>query len=194
MSAPAISLLLELQALDRVPRAGYALRGVQVPESVSEHAFHVALVVLLLGRTEADLDLSRALQMALLHDIAEVRIGDLPQPTNRYFPAGAKAEAESRALEDLLTAVDEDALEIAKEYEARASLEARFVKACDRFQLLLKASRYEADGQRGVREFFREGGSFDDGGFESLRAAWQALVAWRLEEGLSHSRNLEDGP
>ena len=39
-----LDTLLELQGLDRVPRTGYALRGVDNPESVSEHSWHVTFL------------------------------------------------------------------------------------------------------------------------------------------------------
>ena len=34
-----LDVLLELQALDRVPRMGYLLRGVSDPESIAEHSW-----------------------------------------------------------------------------------------------------------------------------------------------------------
>ena len=40
-----LETLLELQHLDRVPRMGFVLRGVADPESVSEHLWHVTMLV-----------------------------------------------------------------------------------------------------------------------------------------------------
>jgi putative hydrolase of HD superfamily len=102
---PNLSLLdslLELQALDRLPRTGYALRGVSDPESIAEHGFHLAVLIWALAPDVPEIDLGRALELALVHDLAEIRIGDLPRTAGRYLPVGAKAAAESAALAELM--------------------------------------------------------------------------------------------
>ena len=68
-----LELLMELQNLDRVPRMGYALRGVADAESVAEHTFHVALLVWALAPSTPGVDTRRALELALVHDLAEDR-------------------------------------------------------------------------------------------------------------------------
>ncbi|MEM9556986.1 MAG: HD domain-containing protein [Acidobacteriota bacterium] len=171
-----LELLVELQALDRVPRIGYSLRGVADPESVSEHVFHLAFLVWALGRRVEGLDLLRALELALLHDLAEVRFGDLPRTAAHYLPDGAKALAERRAMADLLAPLD-GAEELLGEYQDRESLEARFVSVCDKLQLILKARVYEEWGAASLREFRSGLDSFDDGGFEPVAALVAALKA-----------------
>lgn len=106
-----LDLLLELQALDRVPRMGWVLRGVPEAESVAEHSFHVALLVWLLAPRLPEVDAGRAVGMALLHDLAEVRFGDLPRVAARYLPAGAKATAETAAEAELLAPLADDSRE-----------------------------------------------------------------------------------
>ena len=98
-----LDALLELQALDRLPRTGYALRGVDDPESIAEHGFHLCVLVWALAADMPGLDLGHALELALVHDLPEIRIGDLPRTAGRYLPAGAKAtEAQ---LEEIRIAV-----------------------------------------------------------------------------------------
>lgn len=160
-----LDLLLELQGLDRVPRMGYALRGVSEPESVSEHAFHVVFLVWSLGREVPQLDLLRAVELALVHDLAEVRFGDLPRPAGRYLPDGAKDAAELAAWQEMAAPLGEGAAELLVEYQARETLEARFVGICDKLQILIKASVYEAWGQGAVGEFLDALKTFDDDGF-----------------------------
>ena len=166
--ADRLDLFLELQALDRVPRMGYVLRGVAEPESVSEHAFHVVFLVWSLGREVPQLDLLRAVELALIHDLAEVRFGDLPRPAGRYLPAGAKDAAELAAMRDLAAPLGEAPSELLIEYQARRSLEARFVGVCDKLQILIKASVYESWGQGAVGEFLGHLDDFDTGGFEPV--------------------------
>lgn len=160
-----LELFSELQALDRVPRSGYSLRGVADPESVSEHSFHVAFLAWALAAEEPALDRLRVIELALVHDLAEARTGDLPRTAAGYFPAGAKAQAELAAARDLLAPVGERAAELFAEYQAGATPEARFVSVCDKLQLLIKAAAYRRWGAGGMGEFFQRLDRFDDGGF-----------------------------
>ncbi|HVT59108.1 MAG TPA: HD domain-containing protein [Thermoanaerobaculia bacterium] len=160
-----LDLLVELQTLDRIPRAGFLLRGVVDGESVTEHSWHVLFLVWALGGRVAGLDLSRALGMALVHDLAELRIGDLPRTAARYFPAGAKSAAEAAAMADLLAPLPEQGLLLHDEYQSGKTLEARLVKACDKLQLMLKVAVYEAWGcGGGLAEFWHNPDNFPDCG------------------------------
>src|SRR5579863_1061084 len=96
LSPQLLELLLETEGLDRVARAGYALRGVAQPESVTEHSWHVLFLVWVLAQGDRTIDLARAMGIALIHDLAELRVGDLPRTANRYFPAGSKQAAEGK--------------------------------------------------------------------------------------------------
>ena len=107
-----VELLMELQILDRVPRMGYALRGVDDPESVAEHTFHVSTLVWALAPEVPDLDAHRALELALIHDLVEVRTGDLPMTAGKYLPEGAKQTAEQSAGEELLAPLGDRAQEL----------------------------------------------------------------------------------
>lgn len=174
-----LDLLLELQNLDGVPRSGYSLRGIATPESVSEHSFHLAFLVWALATEVPELDLARALELALIHDLAEVRIGDLPRSAAHYLPAGAKAAAEAAAAADLLAPAGERAIGRFAEYQSCTTLEARFVTACDKLQLLIKSFAYESRGAAGLDEFWQRPGGFPDGGFEVVGRIARELVARR---------------
>lgn len=174
-----LDLLLELQALDRVPRMGWALRGVPDPESVAEHSFHLALLVWLLAREIPEVDAGHAVGMALLHDVAEVRLGDLPRITSRYFPAGAKASAEAAAEAELLAPLSDDARELLAEYRAGESPEARLVKACDKLQLMIKVAAYQAWGVGALEKFWHNPDNFVDGDFAPVRELFDTLRARR---------------
>lgn len=164
-----LDLLLELQTLDRVPRSGYSLRGIPEPESVSEHSFHLAVLVWALTFETPEVDGARAVEIALVHDLAEVRTGDLPATAARYLPAGAKAAAEEAAARELLAPLGDQALELFAEYQAGESPEARFVAACDKLQVLIKAEVYEGWGAAGLDEFWHRLHDFPDGGFTAIR-------------------------
>jgi putative hydrolase of HD superfamily len=174
-----LDLLLELQTLDRVPRMGYPLRGIADGESVTEHSWHVLFLVWALAPRLPEVDPFRAMEVALVHDLAEVRVGDLPMTAARYFPDGAKKAAEATAMAELLAPLPERALALYAEYQAGETPEARLVKACDKLQLMLKVAVYERWGAGGLGEFWENSGNFPDGGFAPVRALFDELRARR---------------
>lgn len=178
-----VDALLELQILDRVPRSGWMLRGVQDGESVSEHAFHVVVLVWALGRKVPGIDLLRALELAIVHDLAEVRIGDLPRTAARYLPPGAKHAGEEAALAELLAPVGERGIELYREYHARQTREARLVAACDKLQLMFKVTLYERWGAGGLGEFWQNPANFPDDEFAPVAELFAALRAARVGAG-----------
>jgi putative hydrolase of HD superfamily len=179
-----LDLLLEVQTLDRLPRAGYALRGVSEPESVTEHSWHVVFLVWALGQSIPEVDVARATEMALVHDLAELRTGDLPRTAGRYFEHGAKDTAERAAMRDVLAPLPERAQQLYEEYQAGSSPEARLVKACDKLQLMLKVTVYEQWGAGGLAEFWNNPDNFPEGGFEVVRRLFEELE--RHHQGEQH--------
>jgi putative hydrolase of HD superfamily len=174
-----LELLLELQVLDRVQRSGFVLRGVADPESVTEHSWHVLFLVWALGERVPGLDPARAVEIALVHDLAELRVGDLPRTAGRYFPAGAKQAAEAAAMDDVLAPLPERTRRLYAEYQEGASLEARLVKACDKLQLMLKVAVYESWGSGALAEFWDNPDNFPPAGIEPVDALIAELRARR---------------
>lgn len=170
-----LDLFLELQILDRVPRSGYVLRGVHDPESVTEHSWHVLFLVWSLGARIEGIDLGRAVEIALVHDLAELRVGDLPRTASQYFPEGAKKSAEMAAMEDVLAPLPERALDLYREYQEGTTAEARLVKACDKLQLMLKVAVYQRWGTGALAEFWDNPDNFPDGGFPAVRELFEEL-------------------
>jgi len=181
-----LDLCLELQILDRVPRSGYVLRGVDHPESVTEHSWHVLFLVWTLGPRIEGLDVHRAVEIALVHDLAELRIGDLPRVASRYFPPGAKNTAELAAMEEILAPLPERALDLYREYQEGKSPEARLVKACDKLQLMLKVTVYERWGTGALAEFWDNPENFPDGGFAVVKELFEELRARRVTSAEKH--------
>lgn len=170
-----IDLLLEVQGLDRVPRLGYLLRGISDPESISEHSWQVALLCWILADREPEVDSRKVLEMALIHDLAELRLGDLPRTAARYLPRGAKKTAEAAALSEILAPLGDRSTSLFDEYAQGTSPEARLVKACDKLQLMLKVSVYESWGAGGLAEFWENPDNFPDGGFATVREIFDQL-------------------
>ena len=75
-----LSALISLLALDRLPRTGWLLAGIEDPETVAGHAISTAHLVLALApEVEPALDVDHALTLAVVHDSPEAWTGDLPK-------------------------------------------------------------------------------------------------------------------
>jgi putative hydrolase of HD superfamily len=157
-----LSTLIELQRLKRLDRTGWTLRGLpNGTESVAAHSFGVSATAMLLAdRFIAQgiaVDVEKVLRIALLHDWAEVRVGDLPRTATLYFGSDARKHAETAAFQDVVRDADAEGLyaDLYNDYELRQSLEARLVKAADVLDLLIQVLALERAGARGLNEFWK---------------------------------------
>ncbi len=135
--------LCEILGLKALARAGWIRVGLKEPESVAAHSWGVAWLVLALA--PPGLDRGRALAIAILHDLGEVRIGDITPFDG--ITAADKRSREQNALVGLLRGFSRSSelCEYWLEYENQSSAEGRFVKACDRLDMALQAQRYAAE-------------------------------------------------
>ncbi len=152
-------LLLEAATLKWTPRTGWSMRGVPRAESVAEHSFGVVLVAMALVDVLGNdsLDLEKVLAIALLHDLAEVRLTDLPSTATRLIPEEVKSRAELSAIQELLAPLPSadrwQALWL--EFEDRTSPEGRLVRDADKLEMMVQCLRYEQAGSRGLDEFWQ---------------------------------------
>ena len=156
-----LSTLIELQRLKRLDRTGWTLRGLpNGTESVAAHSFGVGVTAMLLADSCAaqgvTVDVEKLLRIALLHDWAETRVGDMPRTATLYFGSEARKQAETAAFSDIVNPVDADGsyTNLYNDYERRESLEARLVKAADILDLLIQVLALERAGSRGLDEFW----------------------------------------
>ncbi len=157
-----LKTLIELQRLKRLDRTGWTLRGLpNGTESVAAHSFGVCATAMLLAdemKTRGlEIDCERLLRMALLHDWAETRVGDMPKTATQYFGADTRRNAETSAFADIVKDVsssESDYKSLYADYEQRSSLEARVVKAADVIDLLVEAYALERAGAKGLDEFW----------------------------------------
>ena len=158
-----ISTLLEIQRLKRLERTGWTLRG-QPPgtESVAAHSYGVAVAAMLLadeiGSRGVQIDTGQLLRLAIMHDWAEARLGDMPRTGGEYFGSETRRRAERAAFDDIVrglgTRIEKSYSALHEDYEQRATLEARLVKAADVIDLLVQALAFERAGVRGLDEFW----------------------------------------
>ncbi len=126
------AFLIDAERLKRVERRAY-VSDLSRRENSAEHSWHLALGLLIIARElDVDIDLTRALMMAIIHDVCEIDAGDTPA----YGPERPdQHEAERKCIERLASyglAFGHELRELWLEYEAQETRESRWVKVLDR--------------------------------------------------------------
>ena len=175
-----LDAMLGLDPLADLPRTGWLLRGVRPCESLADHSFGVAfLAMLFVDAIRAEgfaVDGERVLRMALVHDAAEAKTGDVPMPTKTPAMTEALHALEATLIVDLLPVAQQEAW---LEAERGDSLEARVVKAADKAQMMVKALAYERQHRGHLEEFWSNARNLDDRGVAVAAELFAALVARR---------------
>jgi putative hydrolase of HD superfamily len=161
-------------ALDRandlkaLPRTGWLLAGIAAPESVADHSYATALLAMLLADAiDADwrgqglarpLDRPHLLRIALLHDLAESILTDLPRRSADLLGAATKHAAEGQAMVQIFADAPSpaDYTALWAEYAAGQTPEARLVRDADKLEMVHQALQYERRGQRKLDEFWQQ--------------------------------------
>lgn len=151
MQSDLIRLLELTERLETLPRTGWLIAGISPCESISSHGFQVALTTMWLCEHVDGVDTLRALKMALLHDLGEAVLTDLP-PAAKSLLGTSVLVAERAALKKVVG--DAPWLELWDAYESRGCLESHIVKAADHIQLLSKALSYKRQRGANVQQFF----------------------------------------
>lgn len=170
---------LHAAQLKRMPRTGWLQRGVTMPENVAAHSYGVVfLTMLLLEADERALDKELALRMAIVHDLAESLVTDLPTSASKLLSKSVKHEAERTALAHILGGEFSVVSSAWQEYAAGESPEAQVVKDADTLDMMIQAYNYEQAGQRNLGEFWanRTAASFYTA---AAQAIYSDLVARR---------------
>ena len=109
-----------------------------VNESVAEHSFYVAVFVLKL-REYYDFNLEVALKTALIHDIPEARISDIPHNIKLANPevAAALEKAEEKVTVDMLS---EEANTLLKSFNHGDTVEGKICQLADVLSVVLYAN------------------------------------------------------
>ena len=154
-----ISFLIEAGKLKLVERKGWVMDGVNNPESVSDHSWRTALMVMVLGNGR-NLNIEKCIKMALVHDLPEVRTGDIVEVEKRNYNVPGTAppkesfdqtttedrhKAEEDAAKDMFSE-NKKLFDLWKEYNENKTKEANFVKDVDKLEMAIQALQYEKDG------------------------------------------------
>ena len=156
--AQQINFIRELDKLKKVQRQTW-LMDASRKENTAEHSWHIGVMAMVLAEyaPKSKLDLTRVVQMLLVHDIVEIDAGD----TFCYNTAAVahQASQEERAAGRLFGLLPEDQADyfqgLWEEFEARETAESLLANALDRLQPIL--NNYYSDGKSWQANGIRRG-------------------------------------
>lgn len=135
--------------------------GIKDAESVAEHSYRVALISAAMA-IESNVDVGKAVVMAILHDLHESITGDRTPEEEKPN----EEEAFLKVVSDLNPRLRETLYTIWKEYREGSSKEAKIVRQADKLEMAVQALEYRGLGysEELLMEFLRsaEKGIHDD--------------------------------
>ncbi len=122
-----IDFIYELGALRFIDRAWKHFLNADFANN-TEHLFRVTWIALIIAKHEDVTNVEKIMKMAIAHDIAESRTGDVDYLSRQYV-----TRDENMGLRDMLegTALEAEMKELMHEYEERKSIESKIVKDAD---------------------------------------------------------------
>lgn len=150
-------LMFDIGLLKKIQRTGWVLKGVKDVESVAEHSWRVAVMVLLFSKTYR-LDENRLIKMALIHDLGEIIIGDIKWESGKRIVGSQlqKHRDEEKAIRKIFedNPSFKEYVELWQEFNEQKTKASRLVKQLDKLEMIIQAFEYQKEGY--PSEWFNE--------------------------------------
>ena len=143
------NFLFEANMLSDLPRSGYAFLG-SGRESVAEHVYMTTMICFAISRMVPDINREKLLSMALTHDLAEARTGDLNYVQKRYVYA-MEEKAAAEMTEGL--PFGDDVIALIDEFNASETPEAKLAKDADQLSFIMALKKQIDVGHRGAEKW-----------------------------------------
>lgn len=139
-----VDFLYEIGALRNIPRQ-WARFHLPFVQNLTEHHFRVVWLALIIAAREGQGNTDKIMKMAICHDIAESRTGDVDYLARQYVE-----RHEDKAVTDMLadTSIGKEFVKLWQEYEDRQTIEAKIVKDADNLDVDLDLREQAATGHR----------------------------------------------
>jgi len=124
-------------------------------ESVADHSFGVAILSMILCEEYfPELDISKVMKLALIHEVGEILAGDIT-PHDKITKE-KKYEMEREAIVKIFEGfpTPKKYLSLWEEFEENKTSEAKFVKQIDKLEMVLQASVYERETKKDLNCFY----------------------------------------
>lgn len=158
-----VSFFHMLHRLKTTKREGWRRFGISHGESISDHMYRMSILTMLAPKSlSSRLNVPHCTRMALIHDMAELLVGDITPVDGVAKSEKSRRESETMDFlcRDLLGGVDggDAGIEMKKiwqEYEDSETLESKFVHDIDKMELILQMVEYERqhEGRLDLGEF-----------------------------------------
>lgn len=127
------NLLFQANILKNIPRSGYHFLGAG-KESVAEHSFSVSFIAFVMAQLEPDVDALKLIAMCLVHDLPEVKTGDLNYVQKKYVTAN-----ENRAVKHIVKNLPfgTKLSDLIAEFNERRTMESKLAHDADQLALIL---------------------------------------------------------
>lgn len=136
--------LLATELKDKI-RSGWKIWNIdrQRVESVAEHIYGTCILAISIdSQFKLDIDLYKVITMLVLHEIEEVKIGDLT-PFDK-IEKEEKRKIGRQAVEEILKTLDkkDEYIELIEEFEDMQTKESIFAKMCDKLEAAIQCKLY----------------------------------------------------
>lgn len=136
--------LLATELKDKI-RSGWKVWNIdrQRVESVAEHIYGTCILAISIdSQFELDVDLYKVVIMLVLHEIEEIKIGDLT-PFDKVTKE-EKRKIGKQAVEEVLSTLDKKVqyIELIEEFENMKTKESIFAKMCDKLEADIQCKLY----------------------------------------------------
>ena len=133
-----IEFIKEIENLKSVTRTAWTKTGRR--ESMAEHSWRLAMLLMVLEEDFKDIDINKAIKMSLVHDLGELYDGDIS--ATLQHDNDNKSEMEERAMNRMLKVLPESIskqiYDLWAEYNKCATKEAKLVKAMDKLETIVQ--------------------------------------------------------
>lgn len=117
----------------------------QERESTAEHTFRLAMFVFVLKDYFTEINLTKALTMALVHDIGEAYEGDIS--TTLKIDVKSKVQNEEKAIKKITKTLpshlSSEILSLFKEYNEGLTAESKIIKTLDKLETIIQHNQGE---------------------------------------------------
>ncbi len=164
-----IRFMDEALRLKYIPRSGWWYYGIKHGESVAEHVSTTTILSLILAEylklSGEKVDVEKVLKIAILHELGELKLGDIHLEARKLLGGSIVDEAEKiafRNVSSLLGRISENFMEIYEEFNEGKTKEALIVRIADKLELLMQARMYERTGYTNLEAFWSSIEAFRD--------------------------------
>lgn len=136
--------MLATELKDKI-RSGWKIWNIERErvESVAEHIYGTCILAISIdSEYKLDINLNKVVMMLLLHEIEEVKIGDLT-PFDKITKEEKRKQGK-KAVEEVLNTLNKkiEYIELIEEFEEMETKEAKFAKMCDKLEADIQCKIY----------------------------------------------------